>query len=89
MNYRKKNKFIVTLLNKQEITQNVETRCVKSKLFVEQNPIQGTIKHKPTINQKNNGASKIPKIEIIGDSHLNALKPRGLSKHNNAIVRII
>ena len=48
---------------------------------------ESTIKRKPAIQQNNNGASKIPQIEIIGDSHLNALKPLGLSKHNNAIVR--
>ena len=34
------------------------------------------------VHEKNN----IPNIEIIGDSHLNAINPKGLSKHNNVIV---
>ena len=44
-------------------------------------------KDKLTPQQPNNEGNKILKIEIIGDSHLNALNPKGLSKHNNIIVR--
>ena len=44
-----------------------------------------------TINNSVNDAvhekNKIPNIEIIGDSHLNAINPKGLSKHNNVIVQ--
>ena len=40
-----------------------------------------------TPQQPNNEGNNILKIEIIGDSHLNALNPKGLSKHNNIIAR--
>ena len=37
--------------------------------------------------RKTKEAKNIPTIEVIGDSHLNAINPRGLSNKNNVIVR--
>ena len=98
-----KNKIIGALINKHAIAEVVETSPEKCIVLPPQKPIQyyqknvnehdtnkmnikSHTKHAEII-QENNDQFTHPKIEIIGDSHLNPLKAKGLSKHNNVVVR--
>ena len=73
--------------------ENVETRlnnvCTENKIST---PTINRNTHNTEINynqkgNKDNDIKQPPIIEVIGDSHLNAINPKGLSKHNNVIVR--
>ena len=97
---REKNNIIKTLLNQKVDEKRVETRLngktsIDGKLFMKRNVNDESKNsmdtcHKTTNYSVNDAVlekKNIPNIEIIGDSHLNSINPKGLSKHNNVIVR--